>query len=32
VIGRAVTGAPDPRQALMDIARTLDQSPSQTRI
>jgi orotidine-5'-phosphate decarboxylase len=32
VIGRAVTSAPDPRQAIMDIARTLDQSPAQARI
>jgi orotidine-5'-phosphate decarboxylase len=32
VIGRAITAAPDPRQALMDIARTLDQSSAQARI
>jgi orotidine-5'-phosphate decarboxylase len=32
VIGRAISGAPDPRQAIMDIAATLSQSPAETRI
>lgn len=32
VIGRAITGAADPRRAIMDIAATLTQSPAETRI
>ena len=32
VIGRPITGAPDPRQAVMDIAASLEQRPAQARI
>ena len=31
VIGRPVTGAPDPRRALMDIVNSLAQTPAQPR-
>ena len=32
VIGRPITGAADPRQAIMDIAASLSQTPAQARI
>lgn len=32
VIGRPITGAPDPRRAIMDIAASLEQRPAQARI
>lgn len=32
VIGRPITGALNPRQAMMDIAATLEQTPAQARI
>ena len=32
VIGRPITGVPDPRQAVMDIAASLAQTPAQTRV
>lgn len=32
VIGRPITGAPDPARAIMDIAASLEQTPAETRI
>jgi orotidine-5'-phosphate decarboxylase len=32
VIGRPITGAPDPRQAIMDIAASLSQSADQSQM
>jgi len=31
VIGRPITGAPNPRRAIMDIAASLEQSPAEAR-
>jgi orotidine-5'-phosphate decarboxylase len=32
VIGRPITGAADPKQAIMDIGNGLDQAPAELRI